>query len=737
MPDNPIKHSDIIQSGNPFGDAIKGLEKMLKLTKQLRKEVQTSAKERVKTLEKTNTATKEGREQIKKVAKETQNLTEKDKELLRIQKQLEREKAKLSVANSKEARQLADLKEKNRLANAEMRKTVRAQQEGRKSTNTWNKALGSFAAKFNTIGNVAAMAISKIVGGLTRAIKQFTSLEKIIRSTQASSDKFDQVMGRMKASFEAMNRAIALGDFTNIGRIMREAAAAAQDYVIALDTLGDTQNALNIQTAKTRRRVRELQETYNDTSKSNEERMKALGEAEKILISLQEKQERIAGERIKAERDRIKETFGLTEEQIGLYQRFIENYRLLTDEQVTALEGLESAQTKTEKSGSRFLKGLAMAAGGSQEITKSYVEGEKALSEFDMIAAQLSKTLGFDVLPIMNAIVGTNDEARKALVDATIEYEAQLTATQRLITSLASVRGSIINRQRAEQTTTEVVEESTEATDKETEAIEIQSRAIDAQIIKYGNLLNVKRDVIGTTNESIEATKQDGETTKLTETEKQAVIQDSFAVANRLVGSASAIFEAQKQKELSTVGDNAKKREEIEKKYAKKQQAIAIAQAVIDGALGIQKALSAYPMPLAIPFMLLAAAVTATQIALISSQKFAEGEVDIAGPSHSKGGVPAEIEGGESVINKHATAKHKALLQAINADDTAAIANAALQNEAFHDVWGRANTREVIVKTGDPWTKKMYEIMINTPQFVPDGKRIERYPNGRTRIVNG
>ena len=38
MPDNPIKHSDIIQPGNPFNDLIKGLEKTLKLLKETSRE---------------------------------------------------------------------------------------------------------------------------------------------------------------------------------------------------------------------------------------------------------------------------------------------------------------------------------------------------------------------------------------------------------------------------------------------------------------------------------------------------------------------------------------------------------------------------------------------------------------------------------------------------------------------------------------------------------------------------
>ena len=57
MADNPIKHSDIIQPGDPFKDTIKGLEKMIKLLKE-------AAKDYLAFAQKQNTATKQGQKNI-------------------------------------------------------------------------------------------------------------------------------------------------------------------------------------------------------------------------------------------------------------------------------------------------------------------------------------------------------------------------------------------------------------------------------------------------------------------------------------------------------------------------------------------------------------------------------------------------------------------------------------------------------------------------------------------------
>ena len=77
MADTPIKHSDIIQPGNPLDELIKGLEKTLKLLK-------ATAKEYAKFAAKQNTATKEGRKNIKAVADATQQLSVKEKEAIKI-----------------------------------------------------------------------------------------------------------------------------------------------------------------------------------------------------------------------------------------------------------------------------------------------------------------------------------------------------------------------------------------------------------------------------------------------------------------------------------------------------------------------------------------------------------------------------------------------------------------------------------------------------------------------------
>ena len=84
-------------------------------------------------------------------------------------------------------------------------------------------------------------------------------------------------------------------------------------------------------------------------------------------------------------------------------------------------------------------------------------------------------------------------------------------------------------------------------------------------------------------------------------------------------------------KELAAAGDNEAKKEQIQKKYARKQKAIAISQALINGALAVTNLLANVPGSVINPATWIAIAAagiaTAAQVALIASQPLAKGGI--------------------------------------------------------------------------------------------------------------
>lgn len=101
----------------------------------------------------------------------------------------------------------------------------------------------------------------------------------------------------------------------------------------------------------------------------------------------------------------------------------------------------------------------------------------------------------------------------------------------------------------------------------------------------------------------------------------------------------SSFFSAAKDAELAKAGDNAKEREKIEKKYAKRQAIISAGQAAINGALAITKILKETPDPSGIFTAIRIAMATATtlaQIAAIKSQQFEKGRYPVRGKDDNK-----------------------------------------------------------------------------------------------------
>jgi len=104
-----------------------------------------------------------------------------------------------------------------------------------------------------------------------------------------------------------------------------------------------------------------------------------------------------------------------------------------------------------------------------------------------------------------------------------------------------------------------------------------------------------------------------------------------------------------------------KKKEQIKKDAARKQQKIDIVQALINTAKAVTAGLASQPfLPVGLIMGGIAAAQGAAQIKMIKSQKFAKGGL-LSGPSHAQGGIQmfskggafyGEAEGGEAVLTK-------------------------------------------------------------------------------------
>lgn len=159
-------------------------------------------------------------------------------------------------------------------------------------------------------------------------------------------------------------------------------------------------------------------------------------------------------------------------------------------------------------------------------------------------------------------------------------------------------------------------------------------------------------------------------------------IEDELATARgdrreKLIDDLNAQMAAQRaslaqQKMIENEENKLKdKKEKLELQQRKRERDRAVISAIISTALATANGLATQPfVPVGIAMGALAGTLGAVQIALIKSQKYANGGV-IQGKSHSQGGVKvlggrAEVEGGEFITNKQSTSANLDILEFIN-----------------------------------------------------------------------
>ncbi len=140
-----------------------------------------------------------------------------------------------------------------------------------------------------------------------------------------------------------------------------------------------------------------------------------------------------------------------------------------------------------------------------------------------------------------------------------------------------------------------------------------------------------------------EAERLKTEVSKKYNKERLAQVRQGVGAINSLYSAGANIFSMLKDKELAAAGDNEEKKEEIRRKYAKKEQLTAIGQAITSGSLAVMRiwegVISGNPLVDSIIKGVLTAAQvarTAVEVSTIKSQQFAEGRYPVVGKDDGK-----------------------------------------------------------------------------------------------------
>ena len=187
---------------------------------------------------------------------------------------------------------------------------------------------------------------------------------------------------------------------------------------------------------------------------------------------------------------------------------------------------------------------------------------------------------------------------------------------------------------------------------------------LDKWIDKYEEKLQEQKDLTQEYANNIESIEDELATARGDRREKLIDDLNAQMAAQRASLAQEKMIENEKKREEE-------KKEKLELQQKKKERDRAVISAIISTALATANGLATQPfVPVGIAMGALATTLGAVQIALIKSQKYANGGV-IQGKPHSQGGVKvlggrAEVEGGEFITNKQSTSANLDILEFIN-----------------------------------------------------------------------
>jgi len=269
------------------------------------------------------------------------------------------------------------------------------------------------------------------------------------------------------------------------------------------------------------------------------------------------------------------------------------------------------------------------------------IEDRKRLDEINKAIVSEIETIYTDM----------QNEEKEAFAKGLISYEAYIKEWQRLeslkntgIKDMKESTGESGGAENADDYIKKIERirkyfklEKDPAIDEETGIFDTEN--YDAQLVQleaiYNSAENLKfRDYMSTA----EYERLKTEIVKKQNKQRQKYTEQALQAASDVLGAFGQLFAVQKENELKLAGDNAQKKEEIERKYARKEQSIKVGQALIAGAMGVMQIVSASATGNAIldailkPILIAATVLTTgVQIAAIKSQQFAKGRYPVIG----------------------------------------------------------------------------------------------------------
>ena len=516
---------------------------------------------------------------------------------------------------------------------------------------------------------VPAFSFAAIAAGAKEA---FTA---IVNSTDTLSTRWAVFTGGLKSGLDEFWRTMATGDFSNFISNMRSAITVGKEYQLVLDNLEAKQRAMGIAEADSRAEIVSLEEQLKNVGLTPEQRLAAGNRRIQIEEELAARRTKIAqteydnevmmakqASKLSAERlqeliaDNSKETKLQAENLIEIKNRYKKlseaNHVLVNNVSVPGMATPEMNELKSEMASFpafivSYANDLEKLGNVTDEQLNKVVASYTSLKNAEVSGRESIKRVitMVDSLKAGNTkkTPGSNPKTVPEELDLALLLGSSIEKQQEIINDYFSKAGegafdaflaAIEKSQNEKKIDFSILPEmpdELEATDPSQDPA-ILAYKETAEFKRAFALSQYEQEIIDREEYQIRLTKIDKEAEDERNDYKLLITETSLEAVNSMVGAAASYYQAKKNEELEAAAGNAEEQNQIRKKYAEKEKKIAVAQALIGGALAVMRILSGQGTGNIIvdgilKAIMIAATVVTTglQVAAINSQSFAKG----------------------------------------------------------------------------------------------------------------
>lgn len=148
------------------------------------------------------------------------------------------------------------------------------------------KSAGQIAAFENNVRTIGS-SVLKFAGGLGIAMTAGEALNKVIQSSQGTSDKYEATIAGLTGTVNTFFQALSTGDFSSFDKGMERVYDRAKKVAEAMDYLGDVMAGWGIAESEIRNKIDENLNIIRDPESTKDQINKAIEDNRKNLSQLQ------------------------------------------------------------------------------------------------------------------------------------------------------------------------------------------------------------------------------------------------------------------------------------------------------------------------------------------------------------------------------------------------------------------------------------------------------------------